>query len=143
MRWMVWPLLRYALLGYTGSRPESLMQPTLADEGKPQFEIAFEPREGATVVHCRGRLIAGTTSILQSEVKPLLLQGKRVVLDLTGLIRMDSMGLGTVVGLAVSAKRAGCQLELVNLGKQIRQLFAITNLLTLFEPAGDNTFRII
>jgi anti-sigma B factor antagonist len=119
------------------------MQPTLADETKAPFELAFEPREDATMVHCRGRLIAGTTSILQSEVKPLLQPGKRVVLDLTGLIRMDSMGLGTVVGLAVSAKRAGCQLELVNLGKQIRQLFAITNLLTLFEPAGDNTFRII
>jgi len=42
----------------------------------------------------------------------------------------------------VSAKRAGCQLELVNLGKQIRQLFAISNLLTMFESAGDNTFRI-
>jgi anti-sigma B factor antagonist len=119
------------------------MQPAPADASMPQFAVEVEPLTDVTVVHCQGRLIAGFNHILQAEVKPHLKPGKRVVLDLTGLTRMDSMGLGTIVGLAVSAKRAGCQLELVNLGKQIRQLFAITNLFTLFEPAGDNTFRII
>ena len=88
-------------------------------------------------------LVAGETEVLHDEVKPLLGANRVVVLDLTELKRMDSMGLGSIVSLAVSAKRAGCTFELVNLGKQIRQLFAITNLLTLFESAGENTFRII
>jgi len=110
---------------------------------EPQFTIEVERGPELTVVHCRGRLLGAATNVVQSEVKPLLASNRRVVLDLTHLTRMDSMGLGAIVGLAVSAKRAGCQLELINLGKQIRQLFAITNLLTLFEPAGDNTFRII
>jgi anti-sigma B factor antagonist len=108
----------------------------------PQFSVETETRTDGIVVHCRGRLVAGVADVLQSEVKPLLAPKRRVVLDLTELTRMDSVGLGTIVGLAVSAKRAGCPLELVNLGKQIRQLFAITNLLTLFESAGENTFRI-
>jgi anti-sigma B factor antagonist len=109
---------------------------------EPAFTVEIDAKTDVTVVHCRGRLVAGVTDILQSEVKPLLVAKRRVVLDLTSLTRMDSMGLGSIVSLAVSAKRAGCQLELVNLGKQIRQLFAITNLLTMFEPAGDNTFRL-
>lgn len=109
----------------------------------PRFTIELETLPDAVVAHCHGLLVAGVTEILQNEVKPLLAAKHRVVLDLTGLTRMDSMGLGSIVSLAVSAKRAGCQFELVNLGKQIRQLFAITNLLTMFESAGDNTFRII
>jgi len=112
------------------------------DTQGPIFTVQIDHKTSVTVVLCRGRLIAGVTDILQSEVKPLLIAKQRVVLDLTSLVRMDSMGLGSIVSLAVSAKRVGCQLELVNLGKQIRQLFAVTNLLTMFEPAGDNTFRL-
>lgn len=109
----------------------------------PRFTIEIERDGDAVVARCRGLLVAGLTGALHDQVKPLLEPNRRVVLDLTGLTRMDSMGLGAIVSLAVSAKRVGCQFELVNLGKQIRQLFAITNLLSLFEPAGDNTFRII
>jgi anti-sigma B factor antagonist len=117
------------------------MQP--ADAAAPRFTIEIETQPDRVVAHCRGLLVAGLTEILHAEVKPLLAANRRVVLDLTGLTRLDSMGLGAIISLAVSAKRAGCEFELVNLGKQIRQLFAITNLLTLFESAGDNTFRII
>jgi anti-sigma B factor antagonist len=42
------------------------------------------------------------------------------------------MGLGTLVRLYVSAKSGGSCLELINLGKQVRELLGITNLLSLF-----------
>jgi anti-sigma B factor antagonist len=42
------------------------------------------------------------------------------------------MGLGTLVRLYVSAKNAGSCIELVNLGKQIRELLGITHLLSVF-----------
>jgi anti-sigma B factor antagonist len=51
---------------------------------------------------------------------------------LTDLTRMDSMGLGTLVRLYVSAKGADSRIELVNLGKQIRELLGMTNLLGVF-----------
>lgn len=65
-----------------------------------------------------------------------------MILDLTGVTNMDSLGLGTIASLYVSAKTSGCRLELVNLGPNIRRLFSMTNLLSLFEGAGDNTFRL-
>lgn len=112
-----------------------------------RFTIELETRpdgpDSIVVAHCHGLLVAGVTDALQDQVKPLLAVHKHVILDLTELTRLDSMGLGSIVSLAVSAKRAGCRFELVNLGKQVRQLFSITNLFTLFEAAGDNTFRII
>lgn len=101
-----------------------------------------ERRSDCTLVRCEGRLVAGVTDILGEVVKPLLVPGERVVLDLTGVSQMDSMGLGSVVSLYVSAKTAGGWLELVNLGPKIRLLFSMTNLLSIFESAGDGNFRI-
>jgi anti-anti-sigma regulatory factor len=55
---------------------------------------------------------------------------------------MDSMGLGSVATLYVSAKSAGARLELMNLAPKIRLLFSMTNFLSLFESAGDGTVRL-
>ncbi len=62
---------------------------------------------------------------------------RQVGLDLTDLIHMDSMGLGTLVRLVVSAKSNGCRLELVNQGKRVRQLLGITHLLGIFTIIGE------
>ncbi len=90
-------------------------------------------RKGSTaLVHCHGRLIAGVCNNLYTKVHPLIPECKRIVLDLTDLASVDSMGLGTLVRLYVSAKAGGSCLELVNLGKQVREILGITNLLSLF-----------
>ena len=59
------------------------------------------------------------------------------MLALTDLIHMDSMGLGTLVRLVLSAKSNGCRLELVNQGKRVRQLLGITHLLGIFTIIGE------
>ncbi len=96
--------------------------------------LAFSvEHHGATAtVHCRGRLVAGVGSEFYAKIKPLFSESKRVVLDLTDLDSVDSMGLGTLVRLYASAKSAGSCLELVNLNKKVRDLLGITNLLSLF-----------
>ena len=88
------------------------------------------------VVKCSGRLVAGVGQYLYTKVSPLIPGSKRIVLDLTDLTHMDSMGLGTVVRLYVSAKSAGCDLRLINLTPRIRQLLSITNLLDLVGSVG-------
>lgn len=57
-------------------------------------------------------------------------------LDLAQVPLIDSSGLGTVMALYISARTRGCRLELVNAGEQVRALFSVTNLLSLFEAAG-------
>jgi anti-sigma B factor antagonist len=96
----------------------------------------------ATVVQCTGKLTAGLTGILRDEVKRLIPQSKKIVLDLTLLTQMDSMGLGTIVGLYVSAKASGCTLILVNLSQRVRELFRITNVWSLLEVYGENIIRL-
>jgi anti-anti-sigma factor len=55
---------------------------------------------------------------------------------------MDSMGLGTIIRLYVSAKSAGCDLQLINLSKRIRELLGLTNLLSVFSMCGEHTIRL-
>ena len=86
--------------------------------------------------------MAGVNDFLYTEVSQLIPNTKRIVLDLTDLTHMDSMGLGTLVRLYVSTKSAGCDLELINLGKRIRQLIGMTNLLSVFTVVGENGIRM-
>ena len=90
------------------------------------------------VVRCRGKLVAGVTDILYAEVSQLIPGTKRIVLDLTDLTHMDSMGLGTVVRLYVSARAAGCDVKLINLGTRIRHLLSISNLLSVFSANEES-----
>jgi anti-sigma B factor antagonist len=95
-----------------------------------------------TRVRCTGKLVAGSTGILQTEVRSLLPGSRRIVLDLTELGYMDSSGLGSIIGLYASAKSAGGRLEVINLSARVRQLFSITNVLSLFEVCGEHNIRI-
>ena len=96
----------------------------------------------AIVVECRGRLVCEATDQLRQTVKPLISQTKCLVLDLTDLAHMDSSGLGALVGLYVSAKTAGCQLQLINLNQRIRQLLGMTHLLSAFEACGKYMIKM-
>ncbi len=100
-------------------------------------------RSGNTAtVHCHGRLVAGVNDILYAEVSRLLPDTKRIVLDLTDLTHMDSMGLGALIRVCVSVRSAGSNLELVNLGPRIRQLLGMTHLLSAFTVIGQNNVII-
>jgi anti-sigma B factor antagonist len=104
------------------------------------FEVTYAG--DATVVRCNGKLVAGVNDLLYAEVTRLVPCTKRIVLDLTDLTRVDSMGLGTLVRLYVSCRSAGCSLELVNLGKQVRQLLGTTNLLSVFAIVGEHGIKM-
>jgi anti-anti-sigma factor len=84
------------------------------------------------IVRCRGRLVAGVTDVLFCRVNDLMPETQQIILDLSGLQHTDSMGLGALVRLYVSAKSAGCTLELLNLSQQIRHLLGVTNMLSVF-----------
>lgn len=104
------------------------------------FEIE---RDGdSAVVKCHGRLVAGTTEELYQEVKHQLPQLKLVVIDLADLTYVDSMGLGALVRLYSTAKQAKCEFKLLHLGKQVRNVLKMTNLLSVFGQAEDHGINI-
>jgi anti-sigma B factor antagonist len=108
----------------------------------PSMEVSVEHAGSDVVVRLSGKLIAGNTDVLYEEVRRLIPGSKRIVLDLTDLAYMDSMGLGTIIRLYVSAKSSGCDLELIHLSKRIRELLGLTNLLSVFSMCGEHTIRM-
>jgi anti-anti-sigma factor len=108
----------------------------------PPFTLEIEDRGSLAVVHCRGKLLAGSTDLLYVPVSQLLPTHQRLILDLSDLTHMDSMGLGTLVHLYVSARTKGCELELRHIGKKIRDLLIMTNLLPAFTIVGEHDIRM-
>jgi anti-sigma B factor antagonist len=106
--------------------------------------LSFEiKRDGdAILVTCHGRLVAGTSEELYQEVKRLLPEAKVVVIDLAELTYVDSMGLGALVRLYTSARHAGCEFKLLHLGKQLRNLLKMTNLLSVLCQAEDHGINV-
>jgi anti-anti-sigma factor len=102
-----------------------------------QYEIESTEEPGGikvTTFRCHGRLTNQTGEQLRNAVKPIIPQGGKIFIDLTDVSFMDSMGLGTLVGLKVSAVNEGyCTLTLVNVGSRIQELLRITNLTNLFS----------
>ncbi|HTZ60289.1 MAG TPA: STAS domain-containing protein [Acidobacteriaceae bacterium] len=111
---------------------------------KKASPLSFEvSRTGTTtVVRCNGRLVAGVGDLLYAQVVQLVPDSKRIVLDLTNLARVDSMGLGTLVRVYVHCRSAGCSLELINLGQQVRQLLGTTNLMSVFAIIGEHGIKM-
>jgi anti-anti-sigma factor len=117
---------------------------TISSNAKSGGKCTIDVRsEGDTVfVKCKGRLVFGQTDILKEGVRELIPKSQRVVLDLGEIDYMDSSGLGAVLYLYVSAKTSRCQLQLLNLAPQVRQLFGMARILSLFEPCGEHNIRM-
>jgi anti-sigma B factor antagonist len=107
-----------------------------------RLTVHIERSPEAALVRCHGELVAGVTEILYREVRPLIPDTKRITLDFKALTYLDSMGIGTVIRLYVSAKSGGCRLELANIGPRVRQVLGITNLLSVLTVIGENNIRM-
>ena len=71
---------------------------------------------------------------MNEVVKPLIPLGGRIVVDLGDLSYLDSAGLGTLLGLKVSAIKQGyCKLEFVNMTPRVLELLRLTNVLQMFS----------
>jgi anti-sigma B factor antagonist len=99
-------------------------------------------RVEGTVVQCAGSLTSEHSGALKAHLKSLIPGAKRIILDLKDVTRMDSSGLGAVVGLYVSARKEKCDFLLINYNKSIKDLLGVTNLLSVFEACAQSGMRI-
>jgi anti-sigma B factor antagonist len=101
-----------------------------------QLELSICAEAGAAIVKCVGRLTSENAAALKGQVRSMIPNEKRIVLDLTDLVGMDSSGLGAIVSLYVSERNAKCELQLVNLSQKVRDLLGLSNLLGVFGDCG-------
>jgi anti-anti-sigma factor len=100
--------------------------------GNP-FTYEIELSGDTTLVKCRGKINHETAGELKQLVKPMIPKCRRIVLDLTDVEHIDSSGLGTLVGLKVSAGSAAyCRLDYINFSPRVKELLNITKLNQMF-----------
>ena len=104
--------------------------------------LDVERNDDVATVRCHGKLVLGVCDVLTRKVRNLIPTTKRIVLDLTDLSHMDSIGLGTLVRLYVSAKAGGSCVVLVNVGPRIRQLLGITNLMSVLTDMCEQGVNV-
>ena len=110
----------------------------MASQSAPLFSYEIEMSGDTTTVRCHGRIVSDTAGELKELVKPLIPKCRRIVLDLSDVSFVDSSGLGTLVGLKISAASAAyCTLELVNLKPLVKELLRTAKLSELFGVSSS------
>jgi anti-sigma B factor antagonist len=105
----------------------------VATSSSRPFGYEVELSGDTTLVKCHGRVVSDTADDLKQLVKPMIPKCRRIVLDLTDVDFVDSSGLGTLVGLKVSAGAAAyCNLEFINFAPRVKELLQATKLNQLF-----------
>jgi anti-sigma B factor antagonist len=89
----------------------------------------------ATVITCRGRIIAGKeAAALQHALDTLIPRNRHLVLHLGEVDFIDSSGLGLLVRYLVRAKHGTGTLSVCAVSPKIDEVLRITKLKTVFPP---------
>jgi anti-sigma B factor antagonist len=99
-----------------------------------------ERSEGdVTVLVLTGRLVLDEGEFpLRQAVDKVLREGRtKILLDMRGVTRLDSAGIGMVVSVFLSTFRHGGRLKLLHLTERGGHLMFVTKLATVFEIFED------
>ena len=100
--------------------------------------MSFEVRKQneVTIIDVEGQLIVGNRQELKQKVLEELENGSRkFLIDFAKTGYIDSSGLGVLVSLSKKIRETGGDLRLANLNDDLKTLFELTKLDTLFQIA--------
>jgi anti-sigma B factor antagonist len=99
------------------------------------LEITQRDHEGVGILDLKGRITVGPEATeLRDKVAECSAAGvKNLVLNLQHVDYIDSTGLGALVILSTSLRKAGGAVKLVNLNKRNVELLVMTKLATVFD----------
>jgi anti-sigma B factor antagonist len=96
----------------------------------------IKDKSGVAVVQVEGQLIVGNRQELKELVQAALDGGeRRILIDFSRTGYIDSSGLGALVSVSRKIREAGGELRLSGLNEDLRSLFELTKLDTLFAIA--------
>ena len=100
-----------------------------------ELELKERQAGDVTILDMVGAVRIGDGAVaLRKTVRDLVDEGKKkILLNLAGVNKMDSSGIGELIANYTTITRDGGQLKLLNLTEKIRDLLVITKLLTVFD----------
>jgi anti-sigma B factor antagonist len=98
------------------------------------MSLAITKQGEVVVVEVEGQLIVGNRNEFKQKVLDELERGARkVLIDFARTGYIDSSGLGVLVTLSRRIREEGGELRLANLNDDLKTLFELTKLDTLFQ----------
>jgi anti-sigma B factor antagonist len=103
------------------------------------LQVTRREQEGISILKLKGRLTFGQEDILLNDEIRHALAARRVrlVVDLGGVDKMDSAGLGTLLYARAELRRAGGGLALANLHPSHMHTLLVAKLETVFDVFGS------
>ena len=100
------------------------------------MDINVENRDGVIILKLGGRIVGIAGGELRQVIEEQLQdasESPKFLFDFADVSRMDSSGLGTLIGLHVSVARKGGRIGVINVSNNINNLLVIGRLITIFE----------
>ena len=91
-----------------------------------------------SVVEVTGKLTSFESGALRNSIAQLLKEGrKQIILNLSGLVYLDSSGIGDLVHTYMSVIKRGGEMKVVGLSDKVEEILKITQLYQVFQEFQD------
>jgi len=91
-----------------------------------------------SVVEVTGKLTSFESGALRTSIAKLLKEGrKQILLNLSGLVYLDSSGIGDLVHTYMSVIKSGGEMNVVGLTDKVEEILKITQLYQVFQEFKD------
>ena len=100
--------------------------------------LEHENRDGIVIVRLPARIMMADATDARAQFKEIIGRGgSKLILDLTQTEMLDSSGLAVLVSALQSARKQGGDIVLFGMGNNVRALFELTRLHTVFQIYDD------
>jgi anti-sigma B factor antagonist len=91
-----------------------------------------------SVVEVTGKLTSFESGALRNSIGQLLKEGRKLILlNLSGLVYLDSSGIGDLVQAYMSVIKRGGEMKVVGLSDRVEEILKITQLYQVFQEFQD------
>jgi anti-sigma B factor antagonist len=102
------------------------------------FSASIRQVGQVSVVEVKGRLTSFESGALRNSIARLLKEGrKQIILNLSGLVYLDSSGIGDLVHTYMSVIKGGGEMKVVGLSERVEEILKITKLYQVFQEFQD------
>jgi len=102
------------------------------------FSATIRHSGEVSIVELTGQLTSFASGALRNTISDLMKQGrKKIVLNVGGLLYLDSSGVGELVNCYMSAIKQGGEMKVVGLTPKVEEILKITQLYRVFQEFQD------
>jgi anti-sigma B factor antagonist len=102
------------------------------------FSVKIRRQNQVTLIEVSGHLTFFEVGALRDSIQSLLKeQRKNILLNLSGLLYLDSSGIGELARIYVAVLKRGGTMKVIGLTSKVEQVLKVTHLSQIFQEFPD------